>query len=88
MVDLHKTNEHLPSTDPQRYETVAVIPKAAIEEQLQHIGPSLVIEMLSLWRPLRLGWMIRRRLVIGPRFPDEADLQGVKGISIKAGPAR
>lgn len=87
MVDLHKTKENLPSADPQRYETLAVIPKAAIEETLRHIDPSFVIEMLNLWRPLRLGWMIRRRLVIGPRFPGNDDLQGVKGISIKAGPA-
>jgi hypothetical protein len=87
MVDLHKTNEHFPSGDSQRYETVAVIPMAAIEEELEHIGPSLVNEMLGLWRPLRLGWMIRRRLEIGPRFPSEPDFQKVKGISIKTGPA-
>jgi hypothetical protein len=87
IIDLHKTNEHLPSTNSQRYETLALIPKSAIEEQLLHIGPSFVIEMLNLWRPLRLGWMIRRRLVIGPRFPSESDLQSVKGISIKAAPA-
>jgi hypothetical protein len=87
MVDLHKTNETLAKTDPHRYETVVRIPKAAIEEELEHMSPSFLIEMLRLWRPLRLGWMIRRQLVIGPRFPGEDDLQGLKGFSIKAGPA-
>lgn len=87
MLDVHKTNEHFSDADPQRYETVILIPKAAIEEELGRIGPSFLIEMLSLWRPLRLGWMIRRQLVIGPSFPGEDDLQGLKGFSIKAGPA-
>jgi hypothetical protein len=87
MVDLHKTNESLPKTDPQRYETVVRIPKATIEEELGQMSASFLIEMLRLWRPLRLGWMIRRQLVIGPRFPDEDDVQGLKGFSIKAGPS-
>jgi len=31
ILDIHKTNEQLPSADPKRHETVVVIPKAAIE---------------------------------------------------------
>jgi len=60
---------------------------AAIEDEVQRMGPSLVNEMLSLWCPLRLGWMIRRGPIIGPGFPSEAEIQKVKGISIKTGAA-
>ena len=86
-LDLHKTDERLATTDPHRYETLLLIPKSAIEDELRHMSTSIVTEMLSLWRPLRLGWMIRRGLVVGPRLPGEDDLQELRGFSVKAGPA-
>ncbi len=86
-IDLHKTDERLPRSDPSRYESLGAISKSAIEEELRTIGPRLLGEFVNLWRPLRLGWMIRRRLCIGARLPTDLELKGGDGISVKAGPA-
>ncbi len=87
VIDLHKTDERFLDTDPLRHETLALLPKAAVEGSLRAIGPHLVAEFMNLWQPLRLGWMIRRRLGIGLRLPAKVELQPVDKISIKKGPA-
>jgi len=83
VVDLHKTDERFPVSDPRRYETLGVLAKSAIVAEVGAIGPSPIIELMNLWRPLRLGWMIRRRLRIGVRLPTSLE---VDGISVKRGP--
>jgi len=88
VIDLHRTDERFPDADPSRHETLALLPKAAIEGGLQTIGPHLMAEFMNLWRPLRLGWMIRRGLAIGARLPTNATLEAVKKISIREGPAQ
>lgn len=85
-LDLHKTNELLPKTDPSKYETLAVLPTRELIQRLASFGPVLLADFLGLWRPLRLGWMIRRGLAIGARFPSAIQLQTVDGISIRQGP--
>jgi hypothetical protein len=83
VVDLHKTDERFSLSDPRRYETVGALAKDAIVAEIGAIGPSPIIELMNLWRPLRLGWMIRRRLRIGARLPTDVE---VDGISVKRGP--
>jgi hypothetical protein len=50
-VDLHKTNEELPRTDPTRHETLVEIQRGSIEAALRELDPSFVNEMLALWHP-------------------------------------
>lgn len=85
VLDLHRTDERVLRTDPRRHETIMAITKSAIEEELRCLDPLFLMELVHLWRPLRFGWMVRRRLVIGPRFRAQDEVQAVKGISIKAG---
>jgi hypothetical protein len=85
LLDVHKTQEAIPQGDPARHETLAILPIADLIQQMTTFDARLLAEFLHLWRPLRMGWMIRRGLAIGPRFPREVQLQGVKGISIRQG---
>jgi hypothetical protein len=84
-VDVHKSDERFPEGDARRYETLKTFKKAAISRALSGIGPDPIIEFWRLWRRLRLGWMVRRRLGIGPRLP--SDGLGVDAISVKRGPS-
>jgi hypothetical protein len=86
LIDLHKTNESLPRGDPAKYNTLGVLPAEVIVRAVADAAKPLLAGFLGLWRPLRLGWMIRRRLGIGPRFPSDIDAQGISGISIRKGP--
>lgn len=88
VIDFHRTDEKFPGGHPCRQETLAFLPKAAIEGGLQAIGPHLVADFISVWRPLRLGWLIRRRLGIGPRLPTGVELGALNKISIREGPAQ
>jgi hypothetical protein len=87
IVDLHKTDESLPSGDPAKYKRLGALPREVLMERLNAIGYSLLIEFCRLWRPLRLGWMIRRRLAIGPRiltdlhFPEVTAIKAREGLS-------
>ena len=86
VIDFHKTNERLPEGDPARYETLAAIGKDDIVRNLEAVGKDPVMDLLRLLRPIRLGWIARRRLGV-VAFPTEAELNGVSSIRIKAGPA-
>jgi hypothetical protein len=83
-IDLHETQELLPETDPSKHRTLWRRPKAKILEAIQGMGPRLVVELMSLFRPIRLGWIIRRGLAIGPRIPGELE---VRKLSLRSGPA-
>jgi hypothetical protein len=86
IIDFHKTNERLPESDPSRYETLATIGKDEIVRNVEVIGKDPVMGLLRLLRPIRLGWIARRRLGV-VAFPTEAELDRVSSIRIKAGPA-
>ncbi len=86
VIDFHKTNERLPEGDPARYETLAAIGKGEIVRNIEAVGEDPVMDLLRLLRPIRLGWIARRRLGVGA-FPMEAELDGPSSIRIKAGPA-
>ena len=87
IVDLHRTDERFPMSDPRRYETLGAVTKNEIEAELAAIGPNLIVELMNLWRPLRLGWMIRRGLGIGARLPTDLELNGVNAITVERGPS-
>jgi hypothetical protein len=86
VIDFHKTNERLLEGDPARYETLAAIGQHEIVRNLEAVGKDPVMDLLRLLRPIRLGWIARRRLGV-VAFPTEVELDGVSGIRIKAGPA-
>jgi hypothetical protein len=79
LIDLHRTNELL--ADAERYETLRTIAPPTTRREIFSIGIEPIREFASLLRPLRLGWMVRRRLGIGPRL-----LSGMNGVSVKRGP--
>jgi hypothetical protein len=86
-LDLHKTDESLPAHDPAKYETLAVLPHRVLIEQLTVIAYPMLAELCGLWRPLRLGWMIRRQLAIGPRMPTDSNFPNVSAIKLREGPS-
>jgi hypothetical protein len=86
-LDIHKTNESLPPHDPAKYETLAVLPHRVLIEELTAIGYPMLADLCGLWRPLRLGWMIRRQLAIGPRVPTDADIQNLSAMNLREGPS-
>ena len=86
VIDIHKTNEGIPQGDPGRYETLAAIGKDEIVRNLEAVGKDPVIDLLRLLRPIRLGWIARRRLGV-VAFSMEAELDGLSNLRIKAGPA-
>jgi hypothetical protein len=85
VIDFHKTNERLPSSDPSRHETLAAIPKEEIMRCLTRFGPNHVWDLLRLLRPIRIGWIARRRLGM-VAFPTEPQLNSVSEIRIRASP--
>lgn len=85
IVDVHKTDERIPKADPQRHQTLIALPKLAIEKQMCLLGPDLVIDLVNLWRPLHLGWMIRHRLGVGARLLNHLNINGIDKISVKTG---
>jgi hypothetical protein len=86
VIDFHKTNEGLPQGDPARYETLAAIGKDEIIRNLEAVRKDSRMDLLRLLRPIRLGWIVRRRLGV-VAFPTDAELDEVSSIRIKAGPA-
>jgi hypothetical protein len=86
VIDIHKTNGDVPKGDPARYETLAAIGKDEVVRNQEAVGKDPVIDLLRLLRPIRLGWIARRRLGVGA-FPNETDLDGLSSIRIKTGPA-
>ena len=87
-LDVHKTNELLLPDDPAKYETLAGLPHGVLIERLNAIGYPLLSEFCRLWRPLRLSWMIHRRLAIGPRIPTDDQFPDVTGIKTREGPSQ
>jgi hypothetical protein len=86
VIDLHKTDESHPEGDPARHQRLWALPQHVLIERLTAAGPSLLGDFLILWRPLRLGWMIRRGLAIGPRIPADDCFRGVTAIKTREGP--
>jgi hypothetical protein len=84
-IDLHKTNEKVPKTDPSKHERLGAIRRVSLEELLKAIGPRLMEEFIRLWRPIRLKSVIGRGLFVGARIPTYDELANVKKISIKSG---
>lgn len=88
IVDLHRSDEHFPEGDPRRHRTLGTLQRTVIENGLHAIGTDSIIELMNLWRPIHLGWMIRRRLGIGARLPSGPEIARVDGISVKQGPSK
>ena len=86
VIDLHKTDESFPEGDPARHERVWALPQDILIERLSVVGPSLLRDFWTLWRPLRLGWMIRRGLAIGPRIQTDDSFPAVTAIKTREGP--
>jgi len=84
-IDLHKTDEVALDGEPSKHKTIGTMSKAELEEKLSVIGPHLTVELIRLVRPIRLGWIIRRRLRIGPMIPPESELERISGIRVRAG---
>lgn len=82
IVDFHRTNEGLPGNDTSRHETLAAIPQLEIVRNLGAVGKKPIVDLLRLLRPIRIGWIARRRLGI-VAFPTETELSNVSGIRVK-----
>src|SRR2546430_15360474 len=76
VIDFHKTDERLPPSDPARYETLAAIQQEELVGNLEAVGQRPIMDLLRLVRPIRLGWIARRRLGV-VSFPTEAELDSV-----------
>jgi hypothetical protein len=87
VIDLHKTDELAPARDASKYQTIGKISQAELITRLSAIGPHLIPELLRLIRPIRLGWIMRRRLGIGPAFPPDSALTRISGIRVRPGNA-
>jgi hypothetical protein len=86
VIDLHKSDESHPEGDPARHERRWALPQDILIERLTVVGRSLLQDFWMLWRPLRLGWMIRRGLAIGPRIPTDDCFAAVTAIKTRQGP--
>jgi hypothetical protein len=62
------------------------LPQEILIKRLTVAGQSLLRDFWMLWRPLRLGWMVRRGLAIGPRIPTDDCFPGVTAIKTREGP--
>lgn len=83
LVDIHQTFEHLRPGDEQKHKTLATVPRTALLDALHGLPAELMSEFMALWRPVRLGWLNRRRIGIGPRLPTSDEIQSIDKISIK-----
>ena len=88
IMDLHKTDELALEGDVLKHHTIGKLSKAELVRRMSVIGPHLVAELITLVRPIRLGWIMRRHLGIGGAFPSESTLQGISGIRVRRGEAR
>jgi len=80
-VDVHKTNERVSQEDAAKYETLGTVPREIILEKIRQLGPNHILELLTLLRPIRIGWIGRRRLgVVG--FPTESELSKVSALRL------
>lgn len=86
VIDLHKTDESFPEGDPSRHETLWALPQDILVERLTTVGQSFLQDFWRLWRPLRLGWMIRRGLAIGVRIGTDDNFPAVTAIKMREGP--
>jgi hypothetical protein len=86
VIDLHKTDESSPVDDSARHKRLWALSQDILIDRLTAAGPPLLRDFWMLWRPLRLSWMIRRRLAIGPRIPGDDCFPGVSAIKSREGP--
>ena len=87
VIDLHKTDESFPEGDPARHERLWALPQDILIERMTVVSRSLLQDFWMLWRPLRLGWMVRRGLAIGPRIPTDDNFPKVTAIKTREGPS-
>lgn len=84
-IDIHRTKEGVPDGDPSKYETLTTIAKEDIVDRLRHMGMGHIQELLSLLRPIRVGWIGRRRLGV-IAFPTDAELSSVSTFRLESAP--
>lgn len=87
IMDLHRTNELAPKGHPSKHVTLGTLSKVEFFERMWLIGPHLMSELIGLMRPIRLGWMIRHSIGIGPALPPDSALRQVTGIHVGKGTA-
>ena len=85
VLDLHQTDESYIEGNPARYKRLWALPHDVLMGKLLADGQTLLQDFLTLWRPLRMGWMIRRGLAIGGRIPTDVTFQEVRGIKMRDG---
>lgn len=85
VLDLHRTDESYVEGDPARHERLWAMPQDVLVGKLLAGGGELMRDFLSVWRPLRMGWMIRRGLAIGPRIATDLNFPEVRGIKMRDG---
>jgi len=85
VLDLHRTDESYAEGDPARHERLWALPQDVLVGKLLASGGELMRDFLSVWRPLRMGWMIRRGLAIGPRIATDLSFPEVRGIKMRDG---
>lgn len=84
-VDVHRTNEQVSKDDDAKYETLLTVPREDILQKLRQLGPNHIQELLTLLRPIRMGWIGRRRLgVVG--FPTESEMSKVSAFRLTSEP--
>jgi hypothetical protein len=82
VIDFHKTDESI-ADSLIRYERLFAISKDELVRNLAKIGEAPFLDLLKLFRPIRLGWIARNRLGI-VAFPTDSELDGVSEIRISA----
>lgn len=85
VIDVHKTDECVPKDHPAKHETLAAVAKKDIVDKIRQMGMGYVQELLNLLRPIRLGWIARRRLGV-IAFPTDAELNRVSAFRLKSTP--
>lgn len=71
-IDVHRTDEHIPQDNNARYETLITIPRADIVEKIRRLGTGHVRKLLTLLRPIRIGWMAHRHLGVMALLTEDA----------------
>lgn len=82
VLDLHRTWETSPATDPASHETIFSIAWTDVAKILAEFSVGLPEELFSLLRPVRLGWMARQRLGIAV-IPDDIRSGDITCIKIR-----
>lgn len=85
VLDLHQTDESYAEGNSARHKRLWAAPQDVLADKLLADGQRLLQDFLTLWRPLRMGWMIRRGLAIGAKIPTDLTFPEVRGIKMRGG---